>query len=303
MLKNKKVDLNKYNIQLSNFYDKLSNYKKMMKKNNCRLKRFIMCHENLLLEHSKNNQTGTEKSNEKTDSLEKDENDLKKCSICFKTEKILLCSLCKKISYCSKECQKIDWPKHKLCCLGKIQKLIKSDNNKESEKNLESNAKELEQKMIENPHYIYWISRDKQKITAMSNVTIIARKTPLTNDEFKWQWGNTLNGFSKNYKDIEKYFHQINKHFPGITKNTISATNELLDVLLAVIFDIAKFDYIQELIMGPENELYICGFYNTKIINIPNIMNLEQSLALKKILKEKPKDPGQYLDNVIVKKI
>ena len=39
------------------------------------------------------------------------------CHNCFKTKTDMLkCSLCLKVRYCSKECQKIHWPLHKAEC-------------------------------------------------------------------------------------------------------------------------------------------------------------------------------------------
>ena len=40
------------------------------------------------------------------------------CSVCNKTlTRLLKCSVCKKATYCSKECQRTAWPVHKLLCL------------------------------------------------------------------------------------------------------------------------------------------------------------------------------------------
>eukprot|EP00475_Leptophrys_vorax_P021833 TRINITY_DN2966_c0_g1_i1.p1 TRINITY_DN2966_c0_g1~~TRINITY_DN2966_c0_g1_i1.p1 ORF type:complete len:193 (-),score=63.83 TRINITY_DN2966_c0_g1_i1:181-759(-) len=42
------------------------------------------------------------------------------CSACGKSEgQMKLCSACKKAAYCSQQCQKNDWPKHKQSCKGK----------------------------------------------------------------------------------------------------------------------------------------------------------------------------------------
>lgn len=38
------------------------------------------------------------------------------CSTCKKTGKLFLCEICEKESYCSKECQKEDWSRHKEWC-------------------------------------------------------------------------------------------------------------------------------------------------------------------------------------------
>ncbi|RPA82218.1 hypothetical protein BJ508DRAFT_375909 [Ascobolus immersus RN42] len=38
------------------------------------------------------------------------------CKVCTKTEGLKTCNGCKHISYCSRECQKIDWPSHKPTC-------------------------------------------------------------------------------------------------------------------------------------------------------------------------------------------
>ena len=43
--------------------------------------------------------------------------DTKVCNNCNKTfEKLLKCSKCKKVKYCSRECQIADWKKHKKNC-------------------------------------------------------------------------------------------------------------------------------------------------------------------------------------------
>ena len=39
------------------------------------------------------------------------------CSICKFNGKTMLCSRCETISYCSQECQRIDWSSHKSICL------------------------------------------------------------------------------------------------------------------------------------------------------------------------------------------
>ena len=39
------------------------------------------------------------------------------CSICKSNGKTRFCSRCETISYCSQECQRIDWPSHKSICL------------------------------------------------------------------------------------------------------------------------------------------------------------------------------------------
>jgi hypothetical protein len=42
---------------------------------------------------------------------------MKCCAVCQDRLKPLMqCSICKKVKYCSKECQKEDWKKHKLVC-------------------------------------------------------------------------------------------------------------------------------------------------------------------------------------------
>ncbi|KAF9442760.1 hypothetical protein P691DRAFT_680837 [Macrolepiota fuliginosa MF-IS2] len=42
--------------------------------------------------------------------------ELDKCSVCSKTEKLRVCSSCAQVIYCSKECQKKAWAQHKTVC-------------------------------------------------------------------------------------------------------------------------------------------------------------------------------------------
>lgn len=49
--------------------------------------------------------------------MESKENLHKVCSTCSKAnEELLKCTRCKKAYYCNVDCQKTDWPKHKLTC-------------------------------------------------------------------------------------------------------------------------------------------------------------------------------------------
>ncbi|XP_034299519.2 uncharacterized protein [Magallana gigas] len=52
--------------------------------------------------------------------------DLEFCPVCGYTGKLKLCQRCKKIKYCSVECQKADWKKHKLCCSSEENKVESS---------------------------------------------------------------------------------------------------------------------------------------------------------------------------------
>ncbi len=38
------------------------------------------------------------------------------CAVCCKSQNLLQCGRCKKPKYCSSQCQKYEWPKHKLIC-------------------------------------------------------------------------------------------------------------------------------------------------------------------------------------------
>ena len=53
---------------------------------------------------------------EKEVGKEKLKEDINLCAFCFKDEyntKLLLCSTCNRVYYCSKECQRSDWKEHK----------------------------------------------------------------------------------------------------------------------------------------------------------------------------------------------
>lgn len=61
----------------------------------------------------------------------KNGNEKRECNYCHKCEdeeKLKRCSRCKKILYCSKECQKEDWKKHKIEC-DKIIELKEKENH------------------------------------------------------------------------------------------------------------------------------------------------------------------------------
>jgi hypothetical protein len=46
--------------------------------------------------------------------------DVTKCRRCCAESNLLQCSLCNAVSYCTKECQRDDWPRHKQFCTGKL---------------------------------------------------------------------------------------------------------------------------------------------------------------------------------------
>lgn len=61
----------------------------------------------------------------------KNSTEKRECNYCHKTEekeKFKRCSRCKKVLYCSKECQKEDWKKHKIEC-EKIVELREKENH------------------------------------------------------------------------------------------------------------------------------------------------------------------------------
>ena len=43
------------------------------------------------------------------------------CSVCCDTDHLQQCGRCKMTRYCSAECQKSDWPKHKKVCAARVQ--------------------------------------------------------------------------------------------------------------------------------------------------------------------------------------
>ena len=54
----------------------------------------------------------------------KQQTTVKDCAVCSKTTastgaKLKSCALCRGVRYCSSECQKADWPNHKLTCSGR----------------------------------------------------------------------------------------------------------------------------------------------------------------------------------------
>lgn len=48
------------------------------------------------------------------------EEDVLKCRRCCAETNLLQCSLCNAVSYCTKECQRDDWPRHRQFCTGKL---------------------------------------------------------------------------------------------------------------------------------------------------------------------------------------
>ncbi len=42
---------------------------------------------------------------------------LKHCAVCSSTERLLTCSRCKRVDYCSRDHQKADWKRHKHLCI------------------------------------------------------------------------------------------------------------------------------------------------------------------------------------------
>jgi len=51
------------------------------------------------------------------------------CRSCYKEDlktKLFQCSRCKQVSYCSKECQKADWPNHKRSCVSGTKRALKN---------------------------------------------------------------------------------------------------------------------------------------------------------------------------------
>lgn len=49
------------------------------------------------------------------------------CKVCWKTnENMQICSACKSVHYCSKDCQKLDWKSHKTACF-KLNQIFISD--------------------------------------------------------------------------------------------------------------------------------------------------------------------------------
>lgn len=52
------------------------------------------------------------------------------CCICQNTnEKMSKCGICHQAHYCSKECQRKDWPRHKILCSPKLYKEVKYERN------------------------------------------------------------------------------------------------------------------------------------------------------------------------------
>jgi len=51
-----------------------------------------------------------------TNRMPREESNCEKCARCGDRGKLKVCATCKSISYCSVECQKEDWKKHKLVC-------------------------------------------------------------------------------------------------------------------------------------------------------------------------------------------
>ena len=73
------------------------------------------------------------------------------CSIC-ENEFKFICSICKKEKYCSKECQKTAWPRHKKVC--KPQKQLWELNEKEVQSFIKEEPeikKDFKSEYIQNP--------------------------------------------------------------------------------------------------------------------------------------------------------
>jgi hypothetical protein len=72
-----------------------------------------------------------------------------KCSCCFKmlVSGQKKCSKCKQVTYCSEECQRKDWPKHKLDC--REQEKTDEEKYTEAKQDFKKNFEQPEEDSIE----------------------------------------------------------------------------------------------------------------------------------------------------------
>lgn len=104
------------------------------------------------------------------------------CAYCHKTEEHLRrCSRCKRVFYCSKECQQKDWPSHKPTC-----QLPKSENEELSEQERMLKLHHQEFRSIISK---YGLDKGRKAEEISSYLTDARTKEKVSPEEFGEQFG------------------------------------------------------------------------------------------------------------------
>ncbi|HXT83833.1 MAG TPA: zinc finger MYND domain-containing protein [Verrucomicrobiae bacterium] len=230
-------------------------------------------------------------------SKESTEKNVDKCENCKKKDNLTIkCDKCS-ASYCSIECQMIQREEHEKWCRKNILKNI-------------LDSQQIENKKKVSEEEIVFFSKDNTRILIRADFTLIAR-TWKRDKMFKiWEWGYSLPDFdlikgSNFHMKIKKNLSKLHAALQPLTlEPKFASTEQVLDILLSDIAQVNKYEYIEELSMGPTEHLYVVGLYNIRFVDEPNTMLPKADLdKAGKIVTNKCLNPEKTLQGMFIKDV